>query len=117
MRSAVVIPTVLVMTLLISILIGLFLSNSSMFLSNEFYKDLAEVRGYWGAYGAKELNLSNLSYSYQNYNIDINRIGGNEWEWHLKIPSGKGSGIQDSDLYIKSIVVESDSSNRTKSYY
>jgi len=36
------------------------------------------------------LNLSNLSYSYQNYNIDINRIGGNEWEWHLKIPSGKG---------------------------
>ncbi len=48
--------------------------NSSTSLSHQFYRDLAEIRGYWASYGAKELNISSISYSYNHYSIDVERI-------------------------------------------
>ena len=116
MRNAMVMPIVLVVTLLISLLIGTYLTSSSTRLSKEYYRDLAEVRGYWGAYGAKELNVTNISYTYQNYNIDVNRTGAYTWEWNLTIPSGKNSGIKNSDLYIRNITLDNNDSNKIKSY-
>jgi len=111
-----VIPVVLVVTLLISLLIGTYLTSSSTRLSKEYYRDLAEVRGYWGAYGAKELNVTTISYEYKNYNIDVNRTSTTSyiWEWNLTI--GTGSGIKNSDLYIRKITLDNNDSNQTKSY-
>ena len=116
MRNAMVIPVVLVVTLLISLLIGTYLTSSSTRLSKEYYRDLAEVRGYWGAYGAKELNATSIiSYTYQHYSIDVNRIGTSYiWEWNLTI--GTGSGIKNRDLYIRKITLDNNDSNKTKSY-
>jgi len=113
MRNAIVMPSVLVITLLISMLIGTYVMNTSVHISQEYHRDLAEIRGYWGAYGAKELNVSSIQYRYNNYNIDVNRTGTTyEWEWNLTIPSS--SGISNSDLYRRKIITENNGS--IKSY-
>lgn len=117
MKNAMVIPVVLVITLLISMLIGTYMMSSSVHISQAFNRDLAEVRGYWGAYGAKELNISNIAYNYNNYNIDVHRKtdSTDTWEWNLTISSG--SGIDDNDLYHrKIIVVDENNPNEIESY-
>ncbi len=74
--------------------IGSFMVNSSTSLSHQFYRDLAEIRGYWASYGAKELNISSISYSYNHYSIDVERIDNYSWEWNLSIPVGESSGYR-----------------------
>jgi len=116
MRRAFVMPMVLVITLLISALIGSFMVNSSTSLSHQFYRDLAEIRGYWASYGAKELNISSISYSYNHYSIDVERIDNYSWEWNLSIPAGESSGIDSGDIYTRKIELNSSDPNRVKSY-
>ena len=117
MKNAMVMPTVLMVTLFISILIGTYMMNTSVNISREYHRDLAEVRGYWGAYGAKELNVSDIRYEYENYNIDVNQSGDDYvWEWNLTTPVSKSSGIKNKDLYIRKITLENNDSNKIKSY-
>ena len=124
MRNAMVMPTVLIITLLISILIGTYMMNTSVNISREFQKDLAEVRGYWGAYGAKELKATTDSYTYKNisgnqniYTIEITGSG-NQYSWELITLNN--SGIKESDLYLRTLEVEDITDaikiNQTKSY-
>ena len=112
MKNAMVIPVVLVITLLISMLIGTYMMSSSVHISKEFHRDLAEVRGYWGAYGAKELNRDITTYTYTNYNINISK-NSNAYEWNLTIPNGKTSGIANNDLYVRIITVVNADENDT----
>ena len=117
MKKAVVMPMVLIITLLMSLLIGAYLKYSSTRISDEYYKNLAEIRGYWGVYGAKELNITSGQYQYNHYNIEVKKVTGTtSWEWNLTIPSGKNSGINNSDLYTKKIVVDSNDLNKTRLY-
>lgn len=105
MRKAMAMPIVLVVSLMIMILVGTYISATSTHTSKEYYRDLAEVRGYWGAYGAKELNATSKSYDYGNYNIDVNRTGSAEWKWELRVIS---SGITNDDVYNKKLVLADD---------
>jgi len=107
MKKAMVMPIILVITLLISILIATYLGGSSVFVSKQYHRDLAEVRGYWGAYGAKELNQT-VSYVYNNYEINVEQnISTKNWEWNLTIPIGVSSGINNNDIYTRVMKVDS----------
>jgi hypothetical protein len=117
MRNAMVMPIVLVVTLLISMLIGTYIMRTSIHISKEYNRDLAEVRGYWGAYGAKELNVSVgtiTPYTYKNYKIDVNKTSDSTWEWNLTIPSSSSSGITNKDIYRRKLTIID--SNKTESY-
>jgi hypothetical protein len=103
MRNAMVMPMVFVITILISMLIASYMRMTSVHLSKEYYKNLAEVRGYWGAYGAKELDISK-NYRYTQYDINISK-NADEYNWTLTIPSGKDSGITNDNLYNRKIKV------------
>lgn len=112
MRNAIIMPIVLVVTLLISLLIGTYISINSVNISQEYYRDLAEVRGYWGAYGAKESNNTNYTYTYNIYKIEISR-NGNKYEWNLTNPN---SGITNDDLFHRKLEVDINDYNQTISY-
>jgi hypothetical protein len=120
MRNAVVMPMVLIVTLLVSILIGTYLTSTSTHISKEFYRDLAEVRGYWGAYGAKELN-SSVTYKYRDmlnsqdiYNIKVTK-NSNVYSWVLAPINN--SGIDNDDIYTREIEINSISEyNKTMLY-
>jgi len=107
MKKAMVMPIVFVVILLISLLIGTYMQVNAVNMSKEFNKDLAEVRGYWGAYGAKELNVSGvvLSYKYQYYDINAS-LNSNICDWNLSIPSGKNSGVHNKDIYTRKLMVD-----------
>jgi hypothetical protein len=114
MKNAMVMPTVLMVTLFISILIGTYMMSTSVNISRAYHRDLAEVRGYWGAYGAKELNATNvLSYRYGNYNIDVNHTNTNTWEWNLTITGG--SGVTNNDIYTR-VLTTTDDTGSIESY-
>lgn len=108
MKNAIVMPLVLIVTVLISILIATYITMSSTHISKEYYRDLAEVRGYWGAYGAKELNNS-MNYHYANYDINVTK-NVNNYKWSL---SPISSGITNDDLYNRVITVKNAEKNDT----
>jgi hypothetical protein len=107
MRKAMAIPIVLIIMFMIMVLIGTYMSATSTYISKEYYRDLAEVRGYWGAYGGKELNISNKSYNYGNYSIDVNRTSPTSytWRWELKAIN---SGVTNSDVYCRDLNLTDD---------
>ena len=106
MKNAMVIPIVLVVTLMIMILVGTYISATSTYISKEYYRDLAEVRGYWGAYGAKEMNVSLASYDYGRYKIDVNRTGDKyKWNWALQPVH---SGLSSNDVYTRELILAED---------
>lgn len=102
-----VIPMVLLITLMMMVLIGVYISMTSTYVSKEYHRDLAEIRGYWAVYGAKELNLSNISYDYDGkYSIDVNRTASlYKWHWKLKPNS---SGITNEDVYPRELGLADD---------
>ena len=106
-----IMPIILVITLLISILIATYLGGSSVFVSKQYHRDLAEVRGYWGAYGAKELN-SSVVYNYEYYDINVSKLSDVTWEWNLTIPIS--SGIKNKDIYTRVMKIDS---NKTITSY
>ena len=109
------IPIVLIVMFMIMVLVGTYISTTSTYISKEYYRDLAEVRGYWGAYGGKELNITvnGKSYNYYNkdgilnYKIDVNRTSPTSytWKWELKAIN---SGITNDDVYNRELILADD---------
>jgi hypothetical protein len=66
-KSFVLLNTSLVI-IFILLLVATYTRYTTMVTSMEFHKDLAKIRGYWGAYGAKELE-NNIIYIYYDSNL------------------------------------------------
>jgi len=130
---------VLLTTSLVAIFIVMSIATyyrfSSDIISLEFHKDLAKIRGYWAAYGAKELE-DEPSYKYYKlrndiflYEIatakDITRVPflgyvtNAKYDWNIINTSN--SGIKDDMVYHRTLkpfinlALEIDT-NKTKSY-
>ncbi|MEA2018210.1 MAG: hypothetical protein U9N59_07160 [Campylobacterota bacterium] len=84
--------------------------------SREYFKSLATTRGYWGVYGAKELNAS-VEYKYKSFNnaVDIYTVKAtktvDEYNWTLDAVNG---GIKKEDIFQRKLKVLD--SNTTLSY-
>lgn len=108
MKKGAVIPITLTVVFLISMLVGSFMLYYAKITSREFHIDLAELRGYWAVYGAKELNVTNVNYNYstlfsdnQLYRINITK-NANSYNWNI---INLGSGIKDTDLFKRELNV------------
>ena len=76
----------------------------------EFFKELATLRGYWATFGAKELE-KDISYKYYTldnqkeiYTIDVSKDN-DKYSWKLREIS---SGIQDSELWHRVMEIDND---------
>ena len=108
MRKGAVIPITLTVVFLVSMLVGSFMLYYAKIASKEFHRDLAEIRGYWAVYGAKELNITDVNYTYntlfssnQLYKINTKK-NGNIFAWNV---INLASGIRDDDLFKRELNV------------
>jgi len=111
-----VIPIVLVIVFFVSMSIGSFMYITASNTSKEYFKSLVTKRGYWGVYGAKELN-STVEYKYKSLNglVDIYTVkvvkNTDEYTWTLADING---GMKNEDIFQRKIKVQD--SNKTLSY-
>lgn len=108
MTKGYVLLSVMMVSILISLSIAGFMKYSAQITVKEFHKDLAKLRGYWGAYGAKELG-SNHDYKYYRLSSPtfLYSIRGKSYpadgKYKWKIIDDENSGIKNNDIFRRTL--------------
>lgn len=131
MKKAITLIITLFTVLFVSFAIISFMYYSSINQTSQYHKDLAELRGYWAAYGAKEKNSStDILYYYHDLSVENENGNGSKFVYIIRgkktnnnnftfeIVSSESVKInkQNSDIYTRTLKISGGNSNKMVSY-